>query len=100
RGTPYIFEVRDLWPEMPIAVKAIRSPLAIFLARQLERLAYRNASGIVALSPGMKEGIVKQGIPPEKVVVIPNACDNERFKVPDSVGVEFLQRHPELSVVL
>ena len=97
RGTPYIFEVRDLWPEMPIAVKAIRSPLAIFLARQLERLAYRNAAGIVALSPGMKEGIVKQGIAPEKVVVIPNACDNERFKVPDSVGVEFLRRHPELS---
>ncbi|GAA6617513.1 glycosyltransferase family 4 protein [Scytonema sp. NUACC26] len=97
RGTPYVFEVRDLWPEMPIAVKAIRSPLAIFLAHQLERLAYQNASQIVALSPGMKEGIIKQGIPSEKVVVIPNACDNERFNVPESVGVEFLRRHPELS---
>ncbi len=97
RGTPYVFEVRDLWPEMPIAVKAIRSPLAIFLARQLERIAYQNASYIVALSPGMKEGIVKQGIPPEKVEVIPNACDNDRFNISDSIGLEFLRQHPELS---
>ncbi len=97
RGTPYVFEVRDLWPEMPIAVKAIRSPLAIFMARQLERISYRNAAHIVALSPGMKAGIVKQGIPPEKVEVIPNACDNDRFNVPDAVGLEFLHQHPELS---
>ena len=97
RGTPYVFEVRDLWPEMPIAVNAIRSPLAIFLARQLERIAYLNAAHIVALSPGMKAGIVKQGIPPEKIQVIPNACDNQSFNVPDSVGLEFLRQHPELS---
>lgn len=97
RGTPYVFEVRDLWPEMPIAVKAIRSPLAIFLARRLEQLAYQNASYIVALSPGMKAGIVKQGIPPEKVEVIPNSCDNDRFNISESVGREFLQAHPELS---
>ncbi|MBD2521575.1 glycosyltransferase family 4 protein [Nostoc sp. FACHB-133] len=96
-GTPYVFEVRDLWPEMPIAVKAIRSPLAIFLARQLELIAYQNASHIVALSPGMKEGIVKQGIPPEKVEVIPNACDNARFNISETIGLEFLRQHPELS---
>ena len=97
RGTPYVFEVRDLWPEMPIAVRAIRSPLAIFLARQLELIAYRNASYIVALSPGMKEGIIKQGIAPEKVEVISNACDNAHFNIPDTVGLEFLHQHPELS---
>lgn len=97
RGTPYIFEVRDLWPELPIAMKAIRSPLAIFLARQLELIAYRHADHIVALSPGMKAGIVQRGIPPEKVDVIPNACDNQRFHVPCSVGQDFLDKHPELS---
>jgi glycosyltransferase involved in cell wall biosynthesis len=95
-GTPYVFEVRDLWPEMPIAVKAIRSPLAIYFARQLELLAYRNASHIVALSPGMKEGIVKLGIASDKVDVIPNGCDNARFNVPESAGLEFLRQHPEL----
>ena len=97
RGTPYVFEVRDLWPEVPIAVKAIRSPLAIFLARKLEWIAYQNAAHIVALSPGMKEGIINQGIPAEKVTVIPNACDNQRFNVPETVGFDFLRQHPELS---
>lgn len=97
RRTPYVFEVRDLWPEMPIAVNAIRSPLAMFLARQLERIAYHNASHIVALSPGMKASIVQQGILPEKVEVIPNSCDNQQFNVPESMGRKFLADHPELS---
>jgi len=97
RGTPYVFEVRDLWPEMPIAVKALRSPFAIFLDRQLERIAYHNASHIVALSPGMKEGIVKQGISADKVEVISNACDNERFNVSESLGLDFISKYPELS---
>jgi glycosyltransferase involved in cell wall biosynthesis len=97
RGTPYIFEVRDLWPDMPISIGALRSPFTIFMARQLERIAYQNASYIVALSPGMRDGIIRCGISAEKIEVIPNACDNARFKVPDSIGLEFLQQHPELA---
>lgn len=97
RGTPYVFEVRDLWPELPIAVKALKSPLTIFIARQLERIAYQNASHIIALSPGMKEGVIKQGIPADKITVIPNACDIERFNVSESVGIELINKHPELS---
>ena len=44
RGIPMVFEVRDLWPEMPIAIKALTNPLLISLARKLEFWAYRNSS--------------------------------------------------------
>ncbi|NMC21546.1 MAG: glycosyltransferase family 4 protein, partial [Thermogutta sp.] len=40
---PMIFEVRDLWPEVPIALGALRTPWSIGAARALERFAYRNA---------------------------------------------------------
>ena len=76
---PMVFEVRDLWPELPIAVGAIKNKTAIAVARRLERFAYFNSSHIVALSPGMKDGVVKTGYPSEKVSVIPNSSDNAFF---------------------
>lgn len=77
---PLVFEVRDLWPEMPIAMGVIRSPLLKSLAYKLEKWAYNNSAAIVALSPGMKEGVVKSGYPAEKVAVIPNSSDNNDFR--------------------
>lgn len=79
RKVPLVFEVRDLWPEMPIAMGAIRSPLAKFAARKLEHWAYSNSAVVVALSPGMKEGVVRTGYPAERVAVIPNGCDIDYF---------------------
>lgn len=85
---PMVFEVRDLWPELPIAVGALKG-LLIPPARWLERFAYRNASYIVALSPGMKEGIVRQGVSPERVFVIPNGADIAFFSVGEEAGRAF-----------
>lgn len=76
---PMVFEVRDLWPEMPIAMGALNNPLLRFAAHKLERWAYNNASAVVALSPGMKAGVVRTGYPAEKVAVIPNSSDNSEF---------------------
>ena len=76
---PMVFEVRDLWPEIPIAIGALKTPLAKTLAKQLEKWAYKNSSAIIALSPGMKEGIIKTGYPANQVAVIPNSSDNKEF---------------------
>ncbi|HEX7117791.1 MAG TPA: glycosyltransferase family 4 protein [Longimicrobiales bacterium] len=89
---PMVFEVRDLWPELPIAVGALRSPVTIAAARRLERFAYRNAAHIVALSPGMRDGIVRAGVPPGRVSVIPNSCDIELFGVDPAVGAGIRSR--------
>lgn len=78
---PMVFEVRDLWPELPIAVGALKHPVLRWLAHALEWVAYHSATHLIALSPGMKEGIVERGIAPERITVIPNACDVDRFDV-------------------
>ena len=93
---PMVFEVRDLWPEVPIAVGALRNPATIAAARWLERAAYRHAAHVVALSPGMKDGVVARGVPAELVSVIPNGCDRELFDVPPEAGEAFRRRHPWL----
>ena len=76
---PMVFEVRDLWPAVPIAIGALANPLAIATARRLERYAYRHAARIVALAPGMRDEIVATGYPADRVDVIPNGCDLDVF---------------------
>lgn len=83
---PMVFEVRDLWPELPIAVGALRNPIAKLGAQLLEKWAYRNSDSIVALSPGMAEGVARTGYATERISVIPNACDLKLFDVPDEEG--------------
>ncbi len=93
---PMVFEVRDLWPAIPIAVGALKSRPAILAAQMLERAAYAGAAHIVALSPGMKAGVEAAGVSPEKITVIPNLCDPERFQVPPTAGAEFRRKYPWL----
>jgi len=89
---PMVFEVRDLWPELPIALGVLKG-IMIPPARWLERFAYRNAEKVVALSPTMKEGVVRAGCADERVSVIPNSSDVELFGVSKEACVEFRASH-------
>lgn len=95
-GVPMVFEVRDLWPELPIAIGALRNPLLRWSAHWLERYAYRHAARVVALSPGMKDGVCRTGYPEDRVHVIPNSCDLDLFRVPAERGAAWRQTQPEL----
>lgn len=91
---PMVFEVRDLWPELPVAMGALKNPIARYSAQKLEKWAYQNAKAVIALSPGMKQGVIKTGYSSEQVAVIPNSSDNELFTVDPTQGQQFrAQRH-------
>ena len=89
---PLVFEVRDLWPELPIAIGALRNPVAKMLARGLEWVAYHASVHVVALSPGMAQGVMRRGILSERVTVIPNSCDVGLFDVPKECGSGIRER--------
>jgi glycosyltransferase involved in cell wall biosynthesis len=76
---PLVFEVRDLWPEAPIQMGALRNPLLRRLARALERFVYARSTRMIALSPGIRAGVVAAGVPPERVALVPNAADLDLF---------------------
>ena len=94
--TSLVFEVRDLWPEVPIAMGVLKNPLMIWAAKKMEKWAYRNSKQVIALSPGMSDGIRSVGYPDENISIIPNSCDVELFRVPESGGQSFLDNHPHL----
>ncbi|HPF40658.1 MAG TPA: glycosyltransferase family 4 protein [Phycisphaerae bacterium] len=87
-GVPFVFEVRDLWPELPIAMGIIKNPVMKRYLRRMERRIYHAAAHCIALSPGMKEGIVETGYPADNVSIIPNAADLELFKPDRSLPQE------------
>lgn len=79
KGVPYLFEVRDLWPEVPIQMGGLKNPIFKRGMLLLEKLLYKNASHIVALSPGMKDGVVKVLGNANKVSMIPNMAKKDVF---------------------
>jgi|SRR5690554_3568873 len=78
KKVPYIFEVRDLWPEVPIQMEAFKSPLIVKPTRWFEKTIYKNAEHVIALSPGMQDGVIKY-IPKEKTSMIPNMSKIDEF---------------------
>ncbi|WP_339764463.1 glycosyltransferase family 4 protein [uncultured Sulfitobacter sp.] len=75
RRKPFVFEVRDLWPELPREMGVIKNPIVLGMLSVLEWCSYRSAHRCVALSPGIATGIQKRGVKPEKIALVPNGCD-------------------------
>ena len=79
KGVKMVFEIRDLWPQLPIAIGAIKSKLLIKLARGLEKFTYINSNHIICLSPGMKTEL-KKTISDVKITVVTNLSDLMTFQ--------------------
>lgn len=79
KNRPWVFEVRDLWPESITAVGAMREGLLMRILRRLEKLLYESAERIVTVTEPMRARLADRGIPAEKVGVVPNGADLERL---------------------
>ncbi len=79
RRKPFVFEVRDLWPELPREMGAIRNPFVLAALSALEWCSYHAAHRCIALAPGIAEGIARRRIAQERIAMIPNGCDMAIF---------------------
>ncbi len=82
RRKPFVFEVRDLWPDLPKAL-GLRNPLLIGGMSLLERASYRSAIACVGLSPGIVEGIRGRSQLGKPIAMIPNGSDLDLFRPGD-----------------
>lgn len=80
RRRPFVFELRDLWPDSIVAVGAMRETRLIRLLRKLEYFLYRRAKRIVSVTHSFKEVLTRNGIDATKVVVVPNGVDLETYR--------------------
>ena len=77
RGARFLLEVRDLWPDSAIAMGLVSDRRTIALARRMEAYCYRRADRIVALTEGIRDGIIARGVSPARITLITNGVDLE-----------------------
>jgi glycosyltransferase involved in cell wall biosynthesis len=90
KRVPFLFEVRDLWPQFAVAVGVLKNPVLISLSEWLERFLYHRADRVMVNSPGFLEHVKSRGA--MRVELIPNGADPAMFD-PKNEGAEFRQNH-------
>ena len=91
RRKPFLLEVRDLWPDFAIDMGVLRNPIAIGLARRIERFLYARATIVLVNSPAYRDAIHQKGVPLAKLRFIPNGVDVSMFD-PDGTGDSIRER--------
>ena len=89
---PWIFEVRDLWPESIRAVEAMRTQRVLDWLEKLELLLYRKATGIVVVTNAFKDNLVRRGIKAGKIEVIKNGVMLDVYQ-PKPKNKALLEKH-------
>jgi len=77
---PWIFELRDLWPEGIKDHGAIKKDYLLNFLTKMELCLYRKATHIVTVTEGLKENLSSRGIDPEKIDIVTNGANMELFK--------------------
>jgi len=81
RRKPWIFELRDLWPETIKTVGAMKQGKAIDILEKIELRLYKSANHVIPVTDAFKANLVSRGIDSEKISVVTNGSNNELFKV-------------------
>lgn len=82
RGIPVVYEVRAFWEDAAVDHGATREGSPRYrVTRALETYVCEHADALTAICEGLRADIVARGIPTNKVTVIPNAVDVEKFSV-------------------
>lgn len=99
KWTPFVLEIRDIWPESIVTVGALKKGKVVSILEVLEKWMYRGANHIVAVGEGYKENILSKLNKPERISVITNGVDpnyffpqepNEQFQKANGLNGKFV----------
>ena len=83
KRVPFVFEIRDLWPESAIDTGVLNNKLIIKMAYWFENFIYKRAKLINVLTPAFRMKLIQKGVPESKIIYIPNAAD---FSISDELS--------------
>jgi glycosyltransferase involved in cell wall biosynthesis len=76
---PFVFEVRDLWPDSIVAVGAMKEGWVLNLVRRVERFLYRHSDLIVTVTHATREVLMSRGLDGDKIFVVTNGADTSKL---------------------
>ena len=92
RGSQFIYDVRELWPDVPVRMGLLRNPLLVRFVYALEAFVYRQATAISTIARSFQDTLVKRGVPRDKLYFTPNFVDID-FIRPIKKENDFSLRH-------
>lgn len=94
RRVPFVLELRDLWPDYLVGMKMLREgALSTRMLFAVERELLRRAKHVVVVTESFRRRIIEKGVSPERVSVIPNGVDADRYRPADETQpLEWLKR--------
>lgn len=91
KRVPFVFEVRDLWPEAIVELGVLRNKAIIKILEFFEMCFYRKASKVVVVTNSFKSKLISRGVPSDKIHVITNGVDDKFFVLPREPEVRALR---------
>ncbi|MGV3468686.1 glycosyltransferase family 4 protein [Limnobacter sp.] len=92
KRVPWVFELRDIWPESIRVVGAIKQNQALDLLEKVELFLYHKANAIVSVTHAFRTSLIRRGVSGDKIQVVTNGVDVSRF-TPRNKDDELLQLH-------
>jgi len=92
KRVPWVFELRDIWPESIRVVGAMKQSKALDLLEKVELFLYRKASAIVSVTHAFRTSLMLRGVNGDKIQVVTNGVDISRF-TPREKDAELLRQH-------
>ena len=80
RRVPFVYDIKDMWPETLVATDMMRSRTALAMLSRLARFVYARAAAITVVSPGFNRNLIGKGVPADKIYVIPNWADEHVYR--------------------
>lgn len=80
RGVPYVYNVQDLYPEVPAAYGRLKNPRFLGLIDRAVQHMYDRAAHVTVIAPSFRRRLLERGVPPEKVTVVPNFADTHLIR--------------------
>jgi len=92
RGTPFVYNVQDIWPDVAVRAGVLTNTRALRVLQRMERYVYSRSSKIAVISEGFRRQLLQKGVPPDKISVISNFIDTD-FIEPVPKPNEFTKRY-------
>ncbi len=92
RGGRFVYDVRELWPDVPVRMGLFRNPLLVKFVYWLEDFVYKKTAGISSIARSFNDTLVERGVPSKKLYFTPNFVDVD-FIIPSESKNEFSSVH-------
>lgn len=84
KGAKFVFDVRDLWPDVAVKMGALNNEKAIKAAENIERFIYSKADLITVVTKSFKKSIIGKGFSHDKIEIVTNGTEPEVFNIKDN----------------